>query len=211
MPLTVGLTGGIGAGKTTVAQLLAEHGAEVVSGDELGRIAVESSPAILDHIRLRFGPAVFDDSGRLRRRELGQRVFADLADARWLTEITRDPILELWNQRVRECPADVIVFDAALIYEWGVEDEFDLLVSVSAPPDCVAERMRSGGRLTADEVASRMTAQLDPRQKARRSQVLIHNDGTRELLVSRVASLWSTTIQTELMRKPESKHDHPRS
>jgi dephospho-CoA kinase len=200
MPLTIGLTGGIGAGKSTAARLLTEFGAEVVSGDELGRVVVDSSPRILAAIRQRFGDEVFDQDGRLVRRDLGRRAFADRRHAHWLTEITRDPILELWRERVRFSRAAVIVFDAALIFEWGVEGEFDLLVVVFAPAHDVAVRMAENGRFTPEEAAHRLTAQLDPGHKARVANVTIRNDDSLEALNSRVADFWSNVVVPELNR-----------
>jgi dephospho-CoA kinase len=151
-PLTIGLTGTIGAGKSTVAALLSEHGAEIVSGDTLGKIAVEESDNILHDIRERFGATVFSEDGSLNRREFGHVVFVSAEHSEWLTERTFPTIFQLWCDRVKHCKSPVIVLDAALIFEWKIEIEFDLIIVVLATPDRVKQRLAASDRLSAAEI-----------------------------------------------------------
>jgi dephospho-CoA kinase len=199
--LLIGLTGGVGAGKSTAARVLAEMGADVVSGDELGRRVLEGSPALLAEVRGRFGESVFESDGTLRRRTLGERVFADPANARWLTERTFEGIHRLWREEVACSTRQVVVFDAALIFEWRIEGEFDLLLVVTASRDQVRRRLARVGRLTPAEIELRLAAQLPPSDKARKAHIQIANDGTIEDLELAVRNVWRDRIEPELQKK----------
>jgi dephospho-CoA kinase len=96
MAMTIGLTGGIGSGKSTAAKYFAQYGAEVVLGDELGRKAVETRKDIQSAIRKRFGEEVFQSSGELDRAKLGELVFSDSESVRWLTALTFPYIHAAW-------------------------------------------------------------------------------------------------------------------
>jgi dephospho-CoA kinase len=207
VPVLIGLTGGVGVGKSTAARVLAELGAEVVSGDELGRRVLENSPEMLAEVRARFGGEVFEADGTLLRRVLGELVFANREHARWLTELTFAGIHRWWREAVARSTREVVVFDAALIFEWGIEREFDLLLSITASPDHVLRRQSRAGRLTMEEIESRLAAQLPPANKARQSHVDITNDGTIEELEDAVRDVWHTRIAPELQKRRKTGND----
>jgi dephospho-CoA kinase len=206
-PLLIGLTGGIATGKSTIAAELERLGAEVISGDALGKDVVENSKELLAGIRARFGADVFDPGGALQRRVLGAKVFASPAHVKWLVDATFPEIHRLWNMAVEGTNKDVLVFDAALILEWGIEKEFDLLVVASAPRDAVIRRMISSGRLTESEVEARLASQISPEQKAQRADVVLVNDGTTEQLVKKTREFWMSRVKPELDRRRDLRHD----
>lgn len=197
-PFLIGLTGTIGTGKSTVAAEFRRLGAHVVVGDELGRRALEESPGLLERIRERFGLAVFERDGKLNRAALGRIVFADREQSRWLTDLTFPRIHDLWRQSViMDCSVDVLVFDAALIFEWGIESEFDLIVLVTASPQRVLERLEAVGKFSREEAEMRMAAQLTTAEKEKKAHVVIRNDGTPEQLRQAVRELWRNRISSK--------------
>ena len=205
-PLLIGLTGGVGVGKSSVAALLKEFGAHVVSGDELGRQALEHSPEALAAVREHYGAAVFSPDRSLLRRELGKRVFSSPAETRWLTGLTFPGIHELWEREVERSASEVIVFDASLIFEWGIENEFDILVVVAADEATARNRMAAGGRLTVGEAAERQAVQADAKRKLKSADVVIENNGSLQLLRQDVQSFWNHTVIPELERRKVKQH-----
>ncbi len=200
-PILIGLTGGIGTGKSSVAALLKARDAKIVSGDEFGRSTLENSPALLYAVRARFGDDVFAPDGKLLRRELGKKVFASTAHARWLTRLTFPAIYELWYDAVRTAKERVIVFDAALIMEWGIEREFDYLLLVTASAETVRQRLEAGGRLSEAETRSRQAAQFTPHNGVALADYIIHNDGTPDALAEQVDRFWQAEIQPKLQQR----------
>jgi dephospho-CoA kinase len=200
-PLLIGLTGGIGTGKSSAAAELAAMGAEVVSGDDLGKQVLENSPELLTEIGARYGSDIFYPNGTVRRRALGEKVFGSPSEVKWLIEATFPGIHRLWRQAVERSSQDVVVLDAALIYEWKIESEFDWLVVVVADRETITRRMNAGGRLTAVEVMARLAAQIDPDSKARRADVVLTNNGTPEELIRQVREFWQTRITPEIHRR----------
>ena len=205
--LLVGLTGGVGVGKSTAARVLAELGAQVVSGDELGRRVLEGSPEMLAEVRARFGDEVFEADGTLRRRALGERVFSGRENARWLTERTFAGIHRLWRATAARAEREVVVFDAALIFEWGIEREFDLILSITASRDHILRRLNREARLTPVEIESRLAAQIPPADKARLAHMHLTNDGTIEDLENAIRDIWCTRIAPELQKRRETRND----
>jgi dephospho-CoA kinase len=193
--LTIGLTGGIGSGKSTVARIFESLGADVVSGDELGRIALESDQDLKQTIRQRFGESVFDEYGLVNRKELGRRVFQKREDAEWLTKATFHAIFRLWNEAVVKSDKRVIVFDAALIFEWGIERNFDMLAVVSAPSDKIIERSE---RFSTEELQQRLAAQIPPDVKRSQASVVIENSASLSELEARVKQIWNEYIVPRL-------------
>ncbi len=205
-PYLIGLTGGIGSGKSTVADELAKLGAEVVSGDQLGRKALENSPELLAQIRARFGGEVFDAKGNLLRRVLGDKVFADPDSSLWLTHLTFPAIHRLWREAAAHSTKPVVVLDAALIFEWGIESEFDVLLVVQAAKELVESRMVSGGRFTLQEIEARTTAQISPEIKAQKADVVLVNNGSLPEFQEKIRAFWTIRVMPELQHRRVRKN-----
>lgn len=177
--LLVGLTGGIGSGKSTVARMLADRGAVVFDADELARRAVDpGTPGQLAVIQ-RFGPGVLSPDGSIDRQELGRLVFRDDLARRDLEAVVHPEVFRLLNEGLdpyRETDR-VAVFDAPLIVEAGFHEACDVLVVVTAPADTRISRIVGQGRLTEQQARARITAQASDEEKERLADFVIRNDG----------------------------------
>ena len=190
--LLVGLTGGIGAGKSTVGRMLAARGAVVVDADDLARRAVE--PGTPGHARVveRFGERVLAPDGSIDRRALAGIVFADRAARRDLEAIVHPEVARMFaEEAARHRGTDrVVVYVAPLLVETGHADAFDVLVVVSAPEEQQVERLVRDRGMTPEEVRARIAAQLPGAEKVRRADVVVDNAGSLEELERRVDALW---------------------
>jgi dephospho-CoA kinase len=190
--ILVGLTGGIGSGKTTVAGMLARLGAVVVDADELAREALEPGTRVFNHVTDLFGEEILTADGRIDRMALARVVFSDEEKRRALESITHPEVFRLLAETVEKFrdTDDVVVFDAPLIIETGFHEAVDLLVVVTAPVEQRIERVRRDRGMSEAEAAVRIAAQADPEARDAAADVLIHNDGDLEVLEARVGELW---------------------
>ncbi|MFH1010253.1 MAG: dephospho-CoA kinase [bacterium] len=202
-PLLIGLTGGPGAGKSTVAQILASKGAAVISGDELGRRALRRFPELKEALRRRYGDSLFTARGVLKRRALGQIVFRDKREVAWLNHRMFPKIYELLREDIKRLGRthSIIVVDAAMIFEWGIEKDFDLVWVVIAPQELAERRMVRTDRLSSEEIRQRLRFQIPPHEKARRAQSVIRNSGSRRELRRIVERAWTANVLPRLAQK----------
>jgi dephospho-CoA kinase len=190
----VGLTGGIGSGKSTVARLLADRGAVVFDADVLARQAIAPGSPGHERVVERFGSRVLTEDGAVDRAALADVVFSEPEARRDLEDIVHPEVFRRLAEgasKYRGTDA-VVVFDAPLIVEAGRADLFDLLILVTAPAEERVRRVvqtREG--MSADAVRDRIDAQLSDEHKARGADIVISNDGTLEDLVDRVDVLWA--------------------
>lgn len=189
MPTVIGLTGGIASGKSAVAALLRERGAAVVDADEIARRIVEPGEPALAEIRARFGDDVIDTGGRLDRKKLGDRVFADPAARAALNGITHPRIFqksheefERWGQR----GAKVVFYEAALLVENQAYRWLDALIVVAAPADVQVERIRARDGLDEAAARARVAAQLPLEEKTKHATWVIDNAGDLDALRAQV-------------------------
>lgn len=190
--ISVGLAGGIGSGKSTVASLLENYGAEIVSGDELGREVVENDPSVKVEIQRVLGDTVLRPDGSFDRGRIAQRVFAEQRMIDWLTKLTFPAIHMRWLSAFQSSNSRVIVFDAALIFEWGIEREFDLTIGVLADHELVISRI--GEKFSRDDILRRMSLQASMIGKIMFADVLIENNDSRENLMRQVERVWYDNI-----------------
>lgn len=176
--------------------MLRNLGAEVISGDELGRIVLESEQDIQDEIVRRLGADVRDIDGTFNRRLIAARVFASRDAAEWLKQITFPGIYSRWQAARFASQSPVIVFDAALIFEWGIEAEFDEVLVVRAPFEEIIAWSR--GRFTEEDLMQRSASQVDTADKAARATCVIDNDGSIKDLELKVIEFWNTHIQPRI-------------
>ena len=190
--LLVGLTGGIGSGKSTVARMLAARGAVVIDADVLARQAVELGTSGLDAVVARFGDGVLGPDGSLDRHALASIVFAD--------DAARDDLEAIVHPAVRRAIAeavaahahtdDVVVVDSPLLIETGAHEGFPFVVVVAASADARVARLVERGMAEAD-VRARMAAQMPLEEKMAVADEVVDNDGTEIDLGERVERLWS--------------------
>lgn len=190
--MRVGLTGGIGAGKSLVSVLLAERGAVVIDYDLLAREAVEVGTPALAAIVERFGPGVLLPDGTLDRPALGAVVFGDDDARRDLEAITHPAIGTLaWERDAAAPDGAVLVHDHPLLVETGVAELMDLVVVVDAPEEAQLDRLTRLRRMSEAEARSRIAAQATRADRIAAADVVIDNSGSVEDLVPQVDELWA--------------------
>jgi dephospho-CoA kinase len=196
--LRIGLTGGIGAGKSTVSAALAGHGAVVVDADRIAREVVEPGSPGLDAVVEAFGPRVLTAEGALDRPALAAVVFAD-PDARRRLDGIVHPLVRLrageLERAAREADEDaVVVHDVPLLVETGQASSYDLVLVVEAPEEVRVPRLVERG-LTEDDARARIAAQATDTQRAAVADVVLRNDGTPEELHALVDRVWAERVE----------------
>ena len=191
--LLVGLTGGIGSGKSTVARLLEKRGAVVFDADLLAREAVE--PGTPGHAAVieRFGADVLAPGGELDREALASVVFADPSARRDLEEIVHPEVRRLFaegSEAYRDTDR-VVVFSAPLLVETGMHTAFEILVVVSATVATQIERLMRQRGMSESSIRARIVAQAPLEDKAAVADFLVDNEGMLDELESQVDRLWS--------------------
>jgi dephospho-CoA kinase len=190
--LLVGLTGGIGSGKSTVARLLDRRGAVVIDADQLAREAVEPGTAGFTRVVETFGREVIGPGGELDRSALAERVFTDPGQKAALESIVHPQVARLFAERVEVFrDADrVVVYVTPLLAELGLAPAFDVVVVVTASPHLRVSRVASERDLSPEDIRRRMATQATDEQRAEIADVLLDNDGSLAELEGQVDRLW---------------------
>ena len=192
--LRVGLTGGIGSGKSTVAGLLAARDAHIVDADVIAREVVEPGTPGFDAIIAAFGAELLTADGALDRALLAERVFND-PDARGTLEAIMLPqVAQTAAQRMEAAaPGGVAVYDVPLLVEEGMEDLFDCVMVVETPRALRLARLQRRG-LTREDAESRIASQAGDEERRQVADIVLLNNGTREDLADGVEWLWTNRI-----------------
>lgn len=189
----IGLTGGIGSGKSTVTRLLAERGASVVDADVVAREVVASGTTGLAAVVAEFGERVLLDDGSLDRAALGALVFPDPARLRALSALVHPLVAartaELFDS-ARRNGAHVLVHDVPLLVENGLAGAYDLVVVVDVPPELQRERLLEQRGMQPDDAEARIARQASREQRLAVADVVLDNAGTLEQLRAEVSELW---------------------
>jgi dephospho-CoA kinase len=195
MAIIVGLTGGIGSGKSTVAELLADRGAHVIDADRVAHEVYAPGTAGFDEIVERFGDGVVGDDGMIDRAQLGSLVFRDreaLADLNAIVHpLVRAEVASRIAQILDEDPDSVIVIEAALMTETGWSGGAGRLWAVVADPDVVLQRLVRLRGMDPGEVRRRMNAQADNETRRRGATRVIENNGDLLDLEAEVQAAWT--------------------
>ncbi len=190
----IGLTGGIGSGKSEVAAVLRDLGAKIVVADTVARDVVGVGTPALAGIVEAFGSGVLSEDGTLDRPKLAAIVFSDREPLSTLNAVVHPPLVEAILSEVEtlERPGGdgVVVVDAALLLDWDISDAFDMILAVRAPLDKRLGRLVADG-LSDGEARARIDAQPSDERFAEAADVVIDNDGTLVDLRERVAGLWA--------------------
>ena len=179
--LKIGLTGGIGSGKTTVAQIFEVLGIPVYYADPAARDLMNQNPELKKQIISAFGPEVYKE-GKLDRAYLGGLVFADAEKLARLNSIVHPATLRDAETWMKNQKTPYAIKEAALIFEAGLEKFFDFMVGVTAPESLRMERSINRDQTTAENVLHRMQQQMDEKEKISRCDFVIVNDGLQALL-----------------------------
>ncbi len=193
----VGLTGGIGSGKSAVAGLLAERGARIIDADAVARDVVAAGSDGLRAVVAAFGTGMLDDLGELDRARLADIVFADPLARRRLNAIVHPLVAARIETLLAEHSAgDVVVYDVPLLVEGSVQDrhEFDLILVVEAAEELRIQRLVRDRNMSEDEVRARMAAQATDEQRRAVADVVIVNDSSPGDLSAAVDDVWRERI-----------------
>jgi len=189
--MRVGLTGGIGSGKSTVSALLASHGAVVIDYDLLAREVVEPGTPALAAIVERFGSGILTEGGALDRPALGAIVFADPGALKDLETITHGAIkaraVELESQAG---PGAVVVHDNPLLVEMGATEFMDVVIVVDVPVEVQMQRLVELRGMTEQDARARIAAQASREDRAGVADIIVDNTGPLEELATIVGDLW---------------------
>jgi len=191
----IGLTGGIGSGKSTVAALLAAKGAVVVDADAIAREVVEPGSPVLDRLAERFGPDIIGPDGRLDRARLAERAFVDEESRRGLDEITWPAIGEEFLRRVSAAPVGaVVVHDVPLLVESKHPAPYGGVIVVQAPRELRFARLEARGISTVD-AERRMAQQATDEQRRSIATWVLDNGGDLDALSARVDEIWPDVLR----------------
>jgi dephospho-CoA kinase len=194
--LLVGLTGGIGSGKSTVARLLDRRGAVVIDADQLAREAIAKGTPGFDEVVRIFGPGIVGPDGDLDRAALAAEVFSDPARKTSLEAIVHPEVGRRFADRLEPYRGTdrVVVYVTPLLAELGLAPAFDLVVVVTASQRLRVSRVASERDLSPGDVRRRMAAQATDEQRAEVADVLLDNDGTLADLEGQVERLWPELV-----------------
>lgn len=192
----VGLTGGIGSGKSEVSRRLAARGAVVIDSDAIAREVVEPGTAGLAAVVEEFGPRVLTADGRLDREGLAAIVFGDDAARARLNAIVHPLVGAEAARLLADVPPDaVVVHDVPLLVEVGMAGSFDLVVVVAASPETQLQRLVDRRGMSEADARARIAAQLPLDAKVAVADVVIANDGDLASLDAQVAALWERLLR----------------
>jgi dephospho-CoA kinase len=189
----VGLTGGIGAGKSTVANMFAQLGALVVDADQLSRQAIEPGSAGFDEVVTAFGEQVITD-GDIDRKKLGAIVFKDSGKRKILESIIHPKVQELLAAKINSLnPGDVLIYEIPLLVETGAQEKFDYIITVESDIENRLDRLFERG-LSEEEAERRIAAQASQEEREAVADCVIVNDGDRAELFAEVVRIWESEL-----------------
>ena len=189
----IALTGGIGAGKSTVAQFFSELGANVIDADQLARIAIERGSEGFDEVIARFGEKILSN-GDINRKALAEIVFSDAAAKRDLEGIIHPRVQKLFAQALLDNdPAINLIYEIPLLVETNAAGKFDFIVTVEAEEELRIERLLSRGMFITD-IKARLANQAPSQSRIDIADAVIVNDGDEDHLLRQVENLWEGPI-----------------
>ncbi len=202
--LKIGLTGGIGSGKSEASRILSELGALVIDADIVGHETYRSGEPAFRGVVEAFGDGIVGSDGEIDRRQLGSIVFANPDNLARLTGIVWPKIREHLEKIIERAGAQrethAIVVEAAVLFEAGWENLFDEVWVITAPEDEVLKRLEIQRNQKPEQTRARVRAQMTNDERERRADVMVRNDEDRAVLAARVTRLW-----TDRTRKGLSK------
>ncbi len=189
----IGLTGGIGAGKSTVSNILREKGCCIIDADAISHQITEKGSDTLQQLAKAFGEDILFDDGSLDRKKLAAIAFSDEKQRRKLEDLTTKRVLSLIDQTLqnlrRESSYDIIFIDAPLLFETGADKMTDLVWLVTAEKETRIARVMERDGATRQQVLARISSQMDDREKERRTEEIIDNSKGKEELRRQVEQL----------------------
>ena len=196
--LAIGVTGGIGCGKSAVGRILAEAGVQVRDADQIAHQVIAPDGAAYAAVRERFGASICTADGHIDRRALGERVFADQAEREALNRIVHPFVRRIWRGWMTSVlQADgVAAIVVPLLFEVKADKDVQVVIGVVASPDAIYERLAKRG-LSREQADQRIAAQMAVDEKMRRSDYVIENKGTLQDLENATRAVLHTILEKE--------------
>ena len=191
--LIVALTGGIGSGKSLVAQYFAELGAQVIDADQLSRDVIERGSVGFDQVVATFGDGILRD-GHIDRRVLGELVFSSTAQRQKLEAIIHPLVRDAFDLAVSHLRADdLLIYEIPLLVETGAASRFDYVIAVESDLPLRKQRLKDRGMLP-PEIEARISAQATSDQREACADYVISNNGLADELLRAVEYLWESVL-----------------
>jgi dephospho-CoA kinase len=199
--IVIGLTGGIGTGKSEVARILQDLGAVIINADQVGHKAYIPHSEIWQEVVKAFGEDILQPSGEIDRKKLGGIVFSDPEHLARLNRIMHPRMAKMVAERIKllaEQGKSVVVVEAAILFEAGWDSLVDEVWSTGSPEELVIGRLQARNGLSEEEARRRIGAQMSASERRRRSNVVIDNSGDLADLERAIQSLWNNRVKEKV-------------
>lgn len=180
----IGVTGGIGSGKSTVSNMFRQFGAEIIDADEISRNVTKKNGSAFSEIVEIFGEEILSEDGEINRKKLGQIVFSDKNKLAVLNEITHKYIFIEMGKKIKESKADIVILDVPLLFSNDFKIKYDYSVGVTANVSERIKRVKSRDGLTEDEILSRINNQISDKELEEKADFIIENNDYNKTLKS---------------------------
>ena len=196
----IGLTGGIGTGKSLVAHMLGELGAEIIDADRIGHEAYTPHTPVWKEVVEAFGEDILQPSGEIDRKRLGSIVFSDPNELARLNSIMHPRMAEMIHQKVQQLEsegAETVVVEAAVLVEagWDKLPWVDEVWVTKSDEEQVVQRIKERNNLPDEEIRKRIGSQLPFEERSRNAQVVVDNSGAIDDLKQAVESIWESRVK----------------
>ncbi|MYC31461.1 MAG: dephospho-CoA kinase [Chloroflexi bacterium] len=196
--LVIGLTGGIGTGKTEVCRIVRELGATLINADQVGHEAYTPHTEAWTEVVAAFGDGILTEKGEIDRRKLGAMVFADASQLERLNRIMHPRMAEIVRQKLRaldDAGAPVAVVEAAVLFEAGWDSLVDEVWTTESPEDSVVARLQERNGFAPEEIRKRIASQMPTEERAGRADEVINNSGDLKGLENAVRDIWKRKVE----------------
>ncbi|MFZ1684306.1 MAG: dephospho-CoA kinase [Candidatus Zixiibacteriota bacterium] len=204
--MIIGLTGQIGAGKSTAAEILKTFGAFVINADDIGRTVVEKSLPLRRNLVKAFGPSILDRKGNLNRRKLATLAFATPEATARLNALVHPPLIKLLESQIKAATKKypVVIVDAALLLQWPLYKKLNQIVLIAAPEKNRLKRMTDRG-ISLTDAKARQKVQPSANAMRQAAHVVISNNGTTADLAGKLVLYWNRYVLVRLARTTKRK------
>lgn len=196
--IVIGLTGGIGTGKSEVSRILQELGAVIINADQLGHLAYTPHTETWAEVVKAFGEGILQANGEIDRRKLGAIVFADPEQLARLNRIMHPRLARMVGERIEELRGQsipAIVVEAAILFEAGWEYLVEEVWTTEAPEADVVARLQARNGWDAAEIKKRVDSQMSSAERSSGADLVVENSGNLENLEHRIKSLWESRVE----------------
>ncbi|MDL2251277.1 dephospho-CoA kinase [Odoribacter sp. OttesenSCG-928-J03] len=201
--LRIGLTGGIGSGKTTIAEIFSNLKYPIYISDQRANHLINSDPQIKSALTGHFGKDIYTPEGCLDKKELANIIFQDKAALNFVNQTVHPRVLEDFTHWAEQQTGDMVLFESAILFEAGLEGYFDYIICIYAPLELRVKRVARRDHIAEEKVMERINNQMDDREKCRKSDFIINTDEGADLL-QQVKEIIKTIETNERRIAPDS-------